>query len=126
MVSAYIGKDKYRTRIELGNHSLIADEPTSLGGQDKGPDPFALLLASLGACVAMTLRMYADRKKWSLDGVIVELSLTREDNRSVIHRRITSQGDLDETQTARLIAIASKCPVSKVITGEVAIEPLPA
>jgi len=124
MILAHIGKEKYRTEITLGSHKLIADEPNSLGGKNIGPDPYSLLLASLGACVAMTLRMYADRKEWNLDGVIVELSLTTAENKTIIHRRVTSRGDLEDSQIARLTAIASKCPISNVLVGDIEIESL--
>ncbi len=121
MVSTEIGQDHYKTVINLGSHQIIADEPASLGGTDLGPDPNSLLLASVGACVAITLRMYADRKEWDLQGVKVELNLRRGDTETIIERRLITSGDLDETQLARLQKIASKCPVSKMITGNVRI-----
>ena len=65
--TARIGRDQYRTQIEVGGHALIADEPQALGGANAGPAPYDLLLASLGACTAITLRMYADRKAWPLN-----------------------------------------------------------
>ncbi|MFG0283636.1 MAG: OsmC family protein, partial [Phycisphaerales bacterium JB039] len=76
-VSIAIGTDRYRTTIEAGRHRLVADEPEDAGGTDEGPDPYALLLASLGACTAITLRLYADRKGWALAKVEMELSHQR-------------------------------------------------
>ena len=73
---ARIGKDRYRTEIDVGGHALIADEPPALGGGGVGPAPYDLLLASLGACTAITLRMYADRKGWPLESVEVGLRLS--------------------------------------------------
>lgn len=71
--TARIGKDHYRTEIEVGVHRLVSDEPHALGGGAAGPAPYDLLLASLGACTAITLRMYADRKQWPLE--LVEVGL---------------------------------------------------
>src|SRR3546814_13342008 len=74
--TARIGKDRYRTEIDVGPHHLVADEPPALGGQAVGPAPYDLLLAGLGACTAITLRMYADRKGWPLESVEGGLRLT--------------------------------------------------
>src|SRR3546814_13655572 len=74
--TARIGKDHYRTEIAVGDHSLVADEGPGLGGQNAGPAPYDLLPASLGACTAITLRMYADRKEWTLESVEVGMRLT--------------------------------------------------
>ena len=122
MITAEISKEHYKTEIDLGAHKLIVDEPRSIGGTDLGPDPSSLFLASVGACVAITLRMYADRKEWDLEGVKVELSLERGDDETVIKRRLITKGNLDEKQLKRLQAIAGKCPVSKMVTGNVRIE----
>lgn len=128
-VRVHIGKDHYHTEIQSGSHGLIADEPESVGGSDNGPDPYGLLLAALGACKAITVRMYADRKQWPLDGLEITLSHERvhandcEDCEqadgmvSVIECVITPQGDLSDEQRERLIEIAGKCPVHKSITG---------
>ena len=119
--------------ISAGGHTLLADEPESVGGTGSGPNPYDLLLASLGACTAMTLHMYAARKKWMLDDVQVSLRHSKvhaEDcvdcegaDRKVdlIERDIHLVGDLDETQRARLLEIADKCPVHRTLTSEVRI-----
>ena len=75
--TATIGIDRYHVDLQAGRHALAADEPAGHGGADTGPSPFGLLLSGLGACTAITLRMYADRKGWPLEGVDVQLAYTR-------------------------------------------------
>ncbi|HEU5317435.1 MAG TPA: OsmC family protein [Chloroflexota bacterium] len=126
--------------IEAGRHRLTADEPKQDGGQDRGPNPYELLLASLGACTAMTVQLYAKKKGWPLEGVEVELEQERihaedcancetEDVRADrISKRLTVRGPLDETQRQRLAEIAERCPVNRTLTGhlEISIELVPA
>ncbi|NRA57508.1 MAG: OsmC family protein [Phycisphaerales bacterium] len=124
-----IGRDHYHTDITAGTHALVADEPEGLGGTDHGTDPYALLLASIGACKAITVRMYADRKQWPLEALELELTHDRVHANdcddceaetgmvSVIECTITAHGDLSDEQRARLKEIADKCPVHKTITG---------
>jgi putative redox protein len=102
----------WATAVTMGAHGLMADEPAALGGADTGPAPYDLLLASLGSCTAITLRMYAARKDWPLEEVTIDLSHHKEDDRSKITRRIWLEGDLDETQRARLADIAERTPVT--------------
>ena len=102
--SARIGTDRYRTEINVGGHALIADEPPALGGGGVGPAPYDLLLASLGACTAITLRMYADRKGWPLESVEVGLRLSGRDEKR-IDRTLAIVG-LDDEQRARMADIA--------------------
>ncbi|MBB5704883.1 OsmC family protein [Sphingopyxis panaciterrulae] len=109
--TARIGKDRYRTEIDVGPHHLVADEPPALGGQAVGPAPYDLLLAGLGACTAITLRMYADRKGWPLESVEVGLRLTGGAGAMTIDRTLTIAG-LDEDQRARLADIAERTPVT--------------
>ncbi len=128
------GRTGFQTEVRAEKHSLIADEPTSVGGSDRGPTPYDLLLAGLGACTSMTLRMYADRKKWPLEAIEVHLSHekvhaddcrdceTREGKLDKIERLIALEGDLDEAQKDRLIEIANRCPVHRTLTGEIRIE----
>jgi len=122
MITATIASQNYKTTIDLGRHTIIADEPLALGGEDLGPDPFSLFLASIGACISITLRMYADRKEWDLKGVRVELTLERGSDEAVVRHKLTTQGNLDGKQLKRLEAIAGKCPVSKMVTGTVRVE----
>jgi putative redox protein len=123
-----------RQEIEAGTHTLVADESVAAGGTGTGPDPYMLLMAALGACTSMTLRLYAGRKGWPLRGVVVELHFARvyaedcvdcEDPRALVERitrRITLTGDLDPSQVARLGEIARKCPVHKTLTAGLRIE----
>lgn len=120
-------------QIQAGVHELRADEPVAAGGTDAGPDPYALLLAALGACTSMTLRLYAARKGWDLREVVVELDIGRayaedcahcEDPRAMVDqitRRVTLHGDLDAAQRARLAEIATKCPVHKTLVAGVRV-----
>ena len=122
-----------RQEILAGRHAVVSDEPVSAGGADAGPDPYALLLAALGACTSMTLRMYADRKGWPLRAVTVELSHARvhaEDcvgcddpsaKADLITRTVRLAGDLDADQVARLGEIARRCPVHKTLTAGVRV-----
>jgi len=131
-VIAKINRTKYKTIIVTGNHELIADEPVPLG-QDLGPSPYDFLLVALGTCVAMTLRMYADRKEWDLEEVEVHLEQSRiyaedcEDCEStdgyvhVIEKKLKFIGDLTEEQIKRLLEISDKCPVNKTLTHEIKI-----
>lgn len=123
------GTGRLTQRIAAGRHSLLADEPATLGGQDLGPTPYDLLLAALGSCTAMTLRLYAERKKWPLDRVAVRLTHGRihaEDCADCeegpaqieqIERELELVGALDEAQRLRLLEIAERCPVHRTITG---------
>ena len=132
-VVARLDRSKYKTILSNGRHELIADEPTP-HGTDLGPTPYDLLLMSLGSCVAMTLRMYADRKGWEMEEVEVHLSQDRvyakdcEDCESsegyvhVITKKLKFSGDLDEAQVKRLVDISDKCPVSKTLTNEIKVE----
>ncbi len=119
--------------IRAGKHRLIADEPIEVGGLDSGPNPYDLLLAALGACTAMTVRLYADRKKLPLVRTLVRLRHqkihavdcaeceTKEGMIDHIDRAITFEGELDAAQRARLLEIADKCPVHRTLTSEIDI-----
>ncbi|MCA0241308.1 MAG: OsmC family protein [Proteobacteria bacterium] len=103
-------------RITLGPHQLLADEPPALGGRDAGPAPFDLYLASLAACTAITLRMYAQKKGWDLGELRAELSLSRDaDDKLHVHRTLWASGALDDAQWARLLDVAARTPVTKVM-----------
>jgi uncharacterized OsmC-like protein len=117
----------FRQHIDIGGrHQLIADEPLALGGTDAGPTPLALVAAALGACTTITLRMYARRKDLPLAQVSCEISHRRErldhaDQAAgmvdVFERQIRLEGDLSEAQVERLLAIADKCPVHRMLVA---------
>src|SRR6476660_5498008 len=108
----------YAQAIHAGHHHLTADEPKSNGGTDTGPGPYALLLSGLGACTAITLRMYADRKGWALGAIHVRLSMLKSrDGRERIERVITFGVPLSDEQRARLAEIAGKTPVTRTISA---------
>jgi uncharacterized OsmC-like protein len=119
--------------ITAGSHRLSADEPLSAGGMDKGPSPYDLLCAALGACTSMTLGMYARRKQWPLQSVTVRLRHskvhasdcaeceTKEGMLDRIERDIELAGALSEEQRAKLLEIANKCPVHRTLTSEINI-----
>ena len=123
----------FTTEVMVQQHSLIADEPASVGGHNLGPTPYDLVAAGLGACTGMTLRMYADRKGWPLQTVRVHLQHEKvyaEDCKNCedpkqkidqIERVIEIEGDLDEQQRERLVEIANKCPVHKTLEAGVKV-----
>ncbi|MBD1426826.1 OsmC family protein [Sphingobacterium arenae] len=121
-----IGKDPYRTEIHIQPHVLLADEPKEIGGQDLGPAPGELLLSSLGACKAITMRMYADRKQWDLEAVEISLSISKQrgelQETNFIKCHIRLDGNLDETQRQRLLKIGNKCPIHKILSNPIVIE----
>ena len=122
-----------RQEITSGKHRLVADEPQEAGGVDAGPDPYALLLAALGACTSMTLRLYARRKGWPLESVTVELEHAKVHEQDCadcegeaarvdrIRRRVRLHGPLDSVQVARLAEIARRCPVHKTLVAGVRV-----
>lgn len=118
---AHIAKERYRTRIEVGGHALTADEPESLGGKNLGPAPFDLLLASLGACTSITLKMYAEKKEWPLESLAVALKLSGGKDDRRIDRVLTIVG-LDEEQKAKLVDVAERTPVTLTLKGGLPIE----
>jgi putative redox protein len=127
------GISRLAQEILVGHHRLTADEPTEAGGSDLGPNPYDLLLAALGACTSMTLRLYADHKQWPLERTTVRLSHqkihatdcadceTREGKIDRIEREISIVGPLDAQQRQRLLEIAEKCPVHRTMHSEIKI-----
>ena len=109
---ADIGTVAYRVSLKAGHHTLIADEHLGLGGRDAGPAPFELILSGLGACTAVTLKMYAERKQWPLTAVHVALRYTKEGDADQIDRTIAVGGALNDEQRARLAEIAERTPVT--------------
>lgn len=127
------GRTGYQTEITAGPHRLIADEPIAVGGADTGPSPYDYLVAALGACTSMTLRMYADRKNLPLDAVVVRLrheKVHADDCRDcesrgqkidVIDREIELMGQLQEAERAKLLQIADRCPVHRTLHSEIRV-----
>ena len=120
-VSVGWAKGAFAQDIEVAGHPLRADEETEKGGADTGAAPHELLLAALGSCTAMTLKVYAERKGWPLTDAHVTLNGTHADGRFVITRQVQLTGELDAEQRQRLLEIADKCPVHKTLAGEIAI-----
>jgi putative redox protein len=123
----------FAQHIVAGGHPLLSDEPAAAGGTDSGPDPYGLLLASLGACTSMTIGMYARRKKWPVERITVRLRHSRvhaedcadcEKGRLLdrIERVIELAGPLSAEQRQQLLAIAEKCPVHRTLTSKIDIQ----
>ena len=127
------GLVKHVQNISVGPHLLQADEPRDCGGNDVGPNPYELLLSALGACTSTTLRMYAGRKQWPLQGVQVRLAHskiyiedcvacdTKQGMLDQIDAEISLIGDLSEDQRHRLMEIADRCPVHRTLVSEIQI-----
>jgi len=133
IVHLHLGNDNYKTVMTAGRHELISDEPKAVGGKDTGPDPYDYLLMSLGSCTVITLKMYADRKKWPVDDIYVEMQHHKshaEDCRDCddpkakidkIEKEIIIKGDLTDDQLQRLKEISKKCPVHRTLLGDIDI-----
>ena len=133
---AFIGskEEKYTTQIVAEGHHLVADEPESVGGNNFGTSPYGLLTSALASCTAITLRMYANRKKWDLQEVLVHVDQeqryeedsenceSKEGKITFFKRSIEMTGDLDEKQRKRLLEIADKCPVHKTLESNIKVE----
>jgi putative redox protein len=123
IANAHIGRDHYKVTINAGKNVVIADEGEANGGKDEGFNPFELFIASLGACTCVTVRMYADRKQMNLDEIKVNLGLERDDEKNItnITRRIEFIGNLTDAERSRLLEIANKCPVHKIMSNPISI-----
>jgi putative redox protein len=128
------GPSGLRQDIQAGTQTWVADEPPAVGGTGLGPTPYDLLLGALGACTSMTLRLYADRRKWPLEGVTVRLRhnrIHRDDcsncekkDASIerVERTLELQGPLTEEQRTRLLEIAERCPVHQTLKGNLEVQ----
>jgi putative redox protein len=133
-VTTHVGRTGFRAEVSAREHNLVADEPLAVGGTDQGPTPYELLLSALGACTAMTLRMYADRKGWPLEDVRVLLRSSRSHERDCerceieavgihrIERKLELSGSLTDEQRKRLSEIADRCPVKQTMQREIRVE----
>ena len=125
-VTVTLHEKNYRCRIDDGKHQFIVDEPVEQGGGDTGASPFTHLLASLGSCTAITIRMYAQRKGWPVEDISILLSYSTEmvgDKKvTVFTRAVTVKGNLSEEQLKRLQHIAGACPVSKMLEGSMQVQ----
>lgn len=133
IVHIHHGKENYKTVMTAGNHESIADEPVNLGGQATGPDPYDYLLMSLGSCTVITIKMYADRKKWPVEDVFVELrhfkshaqdcnNCEKSDTKiDYIEKDIIVKGDISDDQLDKLLEISDKCPVHRTLLGQMNI-----
>lgn len=128
------GHGRFGAEVHTASHRFVADEPRSYGGDDAGPTPYDLLLAALGTCTAMTMRIYADRRGWPLEGTTIHLTHERNHEEDCEHvldgeegqiqaltRRIELKGDLSGEQRARIVEIAEKCPVHRTLEGHLHI-----
>jgi putative redox protein len=134
-VTVRVGPSGYRAEVSAGRHTLVADEPVALGGTDEGPTPYDYLAAAVGACTAMTLRMYADRRGWPLEGVSVRLTHPRvhkEDCEACpaeqvgiqeMAREIELSGDLTDEQREGLLRVADRCPVGQTLARGIRVVP---
>ena len=119
---ATIAEDVYRTELKARNHTLIADEPEDVGGKNLGPRPGDFLRMSLASCTAITLRMYANRKKFDVKKIEVTVSGSEADGATLLETTIRIDGNLDETQRDRMLQIAKLCPVHKALTNPIKIQ----
>lgn len=127
-------EDNFTTTIQTENHNFIADEPKSIGGDDYGPSPYDFLSAGLAACTAMTLKLYAQRKKWDLHEVFVYITYSKKHGEDLVQsldkparfdhllKKLKFVGNLDDAQQERLKEIASRCPVHRTLLSEIVIE----
>ena len=119
-----IGTKKYYCSIKWHKGTFIMDEPVDLGGNDEGPDPYTTLLAALAGCTLSTLRMYIDRKGWNIPEITVQLNMTQETLPEIIttiKRDISFSVDVPQDQKDRLLTIATKCPVSKILEHKIVL-----
>lgn len=122
MVTAIIGKDRYRTEITTESKTFSADEPEELGGADTAPSPPEYLMSALASCTAITLRMYADRKKLEVNKIKVKVVYSKEEYKSVFTAEVSFEGKLEAEQEKRFLEIAKMCPVHKILNNPIEIE----
>jgi len=124
-VTGQIGSQKYLCTISWRNGTFVMDEPENIEGKDLGPDPYTMLLASLAGCTLSTLRMYIDRKKWNIPEINISLNMFQENDTELtttISRTISFPLTIDTETKKRLLFIAEKCPVSKLLKNTILIK----
>ncbi|MBX2968558.1 MAG: OsmC family protein [Cyclobacteriaceae bacterium] len=119
---ATIGNDVYKTELVARSHVVVADEPLDVGGKDLGPRPGDFIRMGLASCTAITLRMYANRKKWDVQQIRVQVSNGPFEGKTSYKTEIEITGSIDEEQRTRLLQIAKLCPVHKVLTNPIEID----
>ena len=124
-MSRWWAKGKLAQDIEVAGHRIRSDEEAAKNGDDTGATPHELLLAALGSCTAMTLKVYAERKGWPLEDVKVTLNGVNGEGAYNITRQVAIHGNLDAEQRQRLLEIADKCPVHRTLMGEITINTSP-
>ena len=112
----------YLAEAKMRNHFAVIDEPKAAGGDDNAPTPVEYLLTAIGGCVAITLRMYAERKGWDVGIIKVDVSQQKDENGSFLKEDISFEKKITEDQRKRLLVIAGKCPVAKMVKEETNIE----
>lgn len=118
-----LGSTDFEMTATIGRHKIIFDEPASNGGQDKGPAPTEMLCAALAACTTATVKMYLNHKQWKMEGMTVEVEKSiNTEGKNVFTRKIEVKGALDAEQKNKILAIANKCPVHKVLEAQNIIE----
>ena len=120
-INVHRGDGKLQHIIDIGAHHLLTDEPSEGGGENTGPAPHDLLAASLGACTALTVTLYARRKNFDLQDVQVRIEHAQQGDAYVFTRHIHYVGRLDAEQRERLTMIANKCPIHKLLSGHIQI-----
>jgi putative redox protein len=125
-ISVRLGNINYACIVSDGRHEWMLDEPVDNGGSDIAHDPYSALLASIGSCSAITMKMYAQRKGWQVEDIEIKMSLATQTiagkKHSVFTRSVYVKGNLDNDQLMRLKQIVTVCPVSKILEGEIKVE----
>jgi len=114
-------KEHFVAELTSRGHTILADVPQQSGGTDLALDPHEIFEAALAACTIITVQMYAERKNWKLESADVRVSVDQEAAQSHLTREISFRGELDEQQIARLLEIADRCPIHKLMTGQISI-----
>ena len=120
-VSAVIGDKAYLTTIDYQSGSFVSDEPIENGGKNLGPSPMHLMASSLASCTAITLKMYCDRNRWSFQNITVNVDLEFIETGVKFIRNIKFEGSINEENLNRLLNIANRCPVHKLLAGKIEI-----